>query len=265
MPRAIGQLEVSTKVVNGRSAIDGLRQSGALRALFPRSDNRDDLESTIINTSGGITSGDRLAVSGHAGRNSALTLTTQAAERAYRAGATLPGRLHTTLRVDAGATLHWLPQELILFDGAHFERKLAVDLHNTASFLMVEPIVFGRATMGERLKTGRFSDQVIVRRDGRPIYIDGIRLEGAISDQLASPTLAKGAGAMASVLFVAPDAERYLTPTRKLLDDAGGASLLADDVLSLRCLAYDSFVLRQTLIPALQMLRGTDLPLCWRL
>lgn len=73
--------------------------------------------------------------------------TTQTAERAYRAiGA--PGRVETRLRVGQGACLHWVPQELILSEGAALERRLDVDMAGDAELVMLEALVLGREAMG---------------------------------------------------------------------------------------------------------------------
>ncbi|MGY3668964.1 urease accessory protein UreD [Marinovum sp. KMM 9989] len=262
-PRTRGQLVLSAKRRGAASVIDGLRQAGSYRALFPRCDAM--LQAICINTSGGVTGGDRLTLEASVGEGAALGLTTQAAERAYRSREGDFGHVTSALRVGPGATLHWMPQELILYDGCALSRKLSVDLAADARLLLVEPVIFGRAAMGERLTSGRFHDRIEVRRAGRPLYYDAVQLNGAISDQLAQTAVAGGAGAMASLLYVAPDAEAQLAPMRARLPDTGGASLLAPDALVLRILAPDSHVLRQLLLPILDRLSDDTLPVSWRL
>ena len=175
-PRAVGSARVSSKVAANGSTIDALRQSGALKLLFPR--NPDRVESIVVNTAGGITGGDDFRIEAKAGDRSHLTLTTQAAERIYRAQPGQTGSLSTRLSVGADATLHWVPQETILYDNAALNRSLRVDLAKTATFLMVEPVLFGRQAMGETLTSAHFADQIDVRRDGMPLYRDGAILTG---------------------------------------------------------------------------------------
>lgn len=234
-----------------------------MKALFPRAD--DMLQAICINTAGGVTGGDRLSLAAEAGPGAALGLTTQAAERAYRSRDGDFGTVESTLTVAEGAVLHWLPQELILYDGCALRRRLTVDLTADARLLMVEPVVFGRAAMGETLTDARFYDRIEMRRDGRPLYRDAVRLDGDISRQLARPSIAGGAGAMASLVYIAPDAETHLDAVRAHLPATGGASLLAADVMVLRLLAPDSHVLRQHLLPVLDRLSGDTLPVSWRL
>ena len=261
VPRTQGILSLSTKAVGAGSGIDKFRTSGAMKALFPRGHG---VQAIMINTSGGLTGGDQLDIEASAGTGSQLTLTTQAAERAYRSKEG-HARMDSHLSVAAGASLHWLPQELILFEGARLDRSLTVDLAEDAKFLMVEPMIFGRTAMGEVLNDVDFKDKIRVTRDGVPLYFDGMHLTGDVAAQLTGRAVAARAGAMVSLLYVAPDAESHLAPLRALLPQTGGASLLAPDVLALRMVASDSHTLRSPLLPILDRLSGDGLPTSWRL
>ena len=83
VPRARGAVELSSKAFEGRSVLAGLRQSGAFKVLFPRS--QGTLQAILINTAGGVTGGDRFALEAGVAASTHVSLTTQAAERAYRA------------------------------------------------------------------------------------------------------------------------------------------------------------------------------------
>jgi urease accessory protein len=233
--------------------------------LFPRPPSPSDLMGVCINTAGGITGGDRFAIEAQAGAGSRLTLTTQAAERIYRARGDEVGRLSTRLSVARGARLDWLPQETILFDRSALRRSLCIDMADDATFLAVEPLVFGRITMGERLRRIAFTDNIRLIRAGELIFADAIRLTGDADAQLASRFAANGAGASAGVLYAAPDADLYLPRIRELLPETGGASLIRPGVLFARLVAPDSFLLRQSLIPVVEALRGAPLPKTWTL
>ena len=122
-PRAEGALSLRIKSRGELSAIDRFRASGAFKALFPR--RSPIVEAIVLNTAGGVTGGDRFQLSAEVGQGAHLTLTTQAAERAYRSSDGW-GRMDSAVSVEDGATLHWLPQELILFDGCALRRRLRV-------------------------------------------------------------------------------------------------------------------------------------------
>lgn len=152
----------------------------------------------FLNTSGGMTGGDRLSIDAIAGDASRLTLTSQAAERVYLAQPGPPAHLTTRLSVSSGARIDWLPQETILFNGAALHRRLEVELAPDATLLAVEPLVFGRVSMGETLTSGRFADNITIHRDGEMIFADAVRLSGGIAAQLAGPATAAGHCAMAA-------------------------------------------------------------------
>jgi urease accessory protein len=262
-PRAVGRARVSSHYKDGAVRLKDLHQAGAMKLLFPQ--GRPHPEAVMVNTAGGITGGDRFSVSAAALAGGRLTVTTQAAERAYRAQPGETGRMETRLELVSGAQLNWLPQETILYDGCRFARSLRVEMATDARFLMVEPVVFGRMAMREELHDAAFRDRVEIYRAGEMIYYDGVDLEGDLAATLDRPAVAAGARAMAALVLAAPDAEAWLKPLRDMLPATGGVSLVTDGLLVLRLLAEDGFTLRQSLVPILDRLTETGLPRCWRL
>lgn len=261
-PRAVGEVQLSVKRRDARTVLDRFRQSGSMKCLFPRVSS-PGLQAVLINTAGGVTGGDRFDTSIHAGADTTLTLTTQACERAYRAQPGQTGEINTKTRVASGARMNWLPQETLVFDGASVNRRLSVELADGATLLMAEPMIFGRAAMGEVVTACHFTDRIDIRRSGAPLYLDAMRLKGDLQKHLSRSFVASGAGAMASVVLVSDWAEAHLEPVRQMLPESAGASLLQQDVLVLRMLAEDGFTLRQSLIPILDRLSGGPLPRCW--
>lgn len=263
-PRARGQVRLTLKPGPAGGAIDALRMSGSLKLVFPRPTGRA-FDAVLVNTAGGVTGGDRFVTEAGAQAGTHLAITTQAAERAYRASGDTPGRISTHLSLGPGAHLAWLPQETILFEGAHLVRRLHVDMAADARFLMVEPVVFGRAAMGEELRDARFHDRVEINRAGAPLWLDAVRLEGDLAAQMDRAVFGKGARAMASLVYAGPDAEAFLDRLRALLPDTAGASLVRDGLLAARLLAPDSYTLRQSLVPALKLLNHDEIPRPWML
>lgn len=263
-PRARGAVRLSVKARDGRTVLDGLRVAGSLKLAFPRPVGTG-FDAVLVNTAGGVTGGDRFTTEVAARAGTALTLTTQAAERAYRAQGPAPGRVSTRLAVADGARLAWLPQETILFDGADFARSLVAELEPGARLLLVEPVVFGRTLMGEELRRARFSDRVEIRRGGATLWFDATRLAGDVAATLDRPAVAAGARAAALVVYTAPDAEPMRDRLRALLPVTGGASLVAPELLVARIVAKDGYALRQTLVPALKLLNENAIPRPWML
>ncbi|MCA0922096.1 urease accessory protein UreD [Pseudooceanicola nanhaiensis] len=260
--RARGELVLSVKQARGRSRISDLRVGGSLKALFPQT-RETALQAVFLNTAGGITGGDRFTLNARAEAGAHLVMTSQAAERIYRAQPGETGRMMTRLDVAGGARLDWLPQETIVFDQARLQRRIDVSLAPDARFLAVEPLLLGRLAMGERVKTAHLEDQWRIRRGDRLIFADNLRLSGPIEDILARPGVAPGCRAIATLIFAAPDADLKLAPLRAALGQAGAASLVRPGLLFARAIAPDGFDLRRNLIPAIEVLSGTSLPRTW--
>ena len=236
-----------------------LAQSGAARALVLPAGGGPEV--VFLNTSGGLTSGDRLdyALDLAGGR---ATGTTQTAERAYRAGAG-PARVRVRLRVGAGGHLDWLPQETILFQSSRLQRRTVIDLAADATCLALESVVLGRAAMGERVTCTSLDDHRLIRRAGRPVALEPLRLRGPALD---APAVLGVARAFASLTLVAQGAEDALAPVRAVLTEPGveGGASGWDGRLSVRLLARDGWPLRRQILRLLAVLRPAPLPRVWQ-
>jgi urease accessory protein len=261
LQRAFGHLSVSVKRRGPHSVLDGLRQAGCLKARFPRQDNPHWLNVVTLNTSGGIAGGDTLDSGFVVGAGARVTIASQAAERYYRAlPGTPPSNVAIRITLADGGAAEWLPQETILFDRCAMRRRLRIELANDAWFLGVESLVFGRAAMGEVVENASLRDVYEVHRSGRLLLHDAIRLEGEVAATLRRPAIADGARAVATLVYVARDAESMLDPLRGL----GIGASAWDGMLIARMLATDSARLRGRVIDALLALRGgRALPRVW--
>lgn len=260
MQRAKGHAEVSFAA----RGLKRLYQSGCAKVLLPQN-FQPVPEAVFINTSGGVTGGDRLQYCASVEAGAALNVTTQAAERIYRASS---GAAHitNTLTLAAGSRLDWLPQETILFEGSALKRRLNVDLDESSTLLALETLVLGRHAMGETLQQSRLSDQWRIRRNGRMVYADALRFSKPGFETQSAATL-NGHRALATLVYVAPDAEDRLSNARGLLDfaDVEAAASAWNGLLVLRFLAPDAQPLRKALISFLTEFRGCNLPRVWHM
>ncbi|MGL4439239.1 MAG: urease accessory protein UreD, partial [Bosea sp. (in: a-proteobacteria)] len=105
--RADGDVRVRFARAGDRTVRLEVAESGGYRARFPSTFN-DTCEAVLINTGGGMTGGDRLAVRIDVESGASAIVTTQAAEKIYRSQG--PETLVSAqLTVGPGASLHWLP------------------------------------------------------------------------------------------------------------------------------------------------------------
>lgn len=263
--RARGALDLSFKRRGGATVLAGLRQEGCLKARFPHPERGAWAGAVTLNISGGVAGGDVLETRITAGHGARCTIAAQAAERLYRAlPGTAPARIRTGIAVEPGAALEWLPQETILFDGCALDRTLTVDMAEDCWFLGVEQIVFGRAAMGETLRTASLRDAIRLRRAGRLLLHDAIRLGGAVHDALDRPAIGAGARTVATILHAAPDADARLDALRAALSGHDAGASAWDGLLVARLVTPDGASQRAAIVAGLATLRaGRPLPRVW--
>jgi urease accessory protein len=260
--RAHGSVRFDVHQVEGVTRRHHLHESGSLRVRFP-SPEADGLSAVFVNTAGGIAGGDRFDIAIAAGEASRLAVTSAAAEKVYRAEGP-PAQLDIALKAAAGAHLTWLPQETILFDRARLSRRIDIDLADSASLLLCEIVVFGRAAMGERVRRGQFVDHWRLRRGGRLVFAETVRLDGDIGEKLDRPAIAKGGVAVGTALMV-PGDETLVERIRTLSGSFGGEVGLSawNGFAMARFCAQDAARLRADMMAVLAVASGSALPRLW--
>ena len=241
---------------DGPTRLAALYQDGCAKIRLPR---RGTLEAVLINTSGGLTGGDRL--DWQRGRRRGPR---SRDHPGLREGLPGPRRRWPRCRTPhrrRGAQLDWLPQETILFDGGALSRGLEADLAEDARLLAVEAVVLGRTAMGETVRMAPFRDRWRIRREGRLVFADDLRLDGAIAELAAAP-LWRAHGPSPRSSWCRRCAPRFLEPLRAAHGRRGGASAF-DGKLFARLAAPDGFTLRQALLRRSRSLRDGEPPRLW--
>jgi len=183
----------------------------------------------LLHPPGGLVGGDELRLDLRVGAQAQALITTPAAGKAYRTlGPT--SRLTQALAVGAGGSLEWLPQELIIFDGAAIEIETRLDLAPRARFIGAETICFGLPARDEPFLRGACRQRFEVWRGAEPLFIERGRFDGGAPVHAAAFGLA---GAPVMTLLVAapaPDAETVAT-LRALASALPSSDLAAATVL----------------------------------
>ncbi len=137
--------------------IEDVFERSPIRIMFPRTGHRAVEEAVLINTAGGIAGGDQLECSVTALPHASIAVTSQAAEKVYRA-LYEPARVATRLKAQESAKLAWLPQETIVFNRARLHRTTEIELFSGAELLALEWLVLGRTAHGEVVVGGSITD-----------------------------------------------------------------------------------------------------------
>ncbi len=130
----------------------------------------------LLHPPGGVVGGDRLDISATVASGAHALVTTPGATKFYlSAGET--ARQAQTLRIDAGGTLEWLPQENILFPGALIDASTRVELSGDARLALWEIYCLGRPVIAERFDHGRLDARLQIWRDGQPLLLERLRVQ----------------------------------------------------------------------------------------
>ena len=249
--RSRGGAALRYAVARGATRLVDLHQAAPMRILFPDPGPGEAPLAALVNTAGGMAGGDSVAVEVTLDPGAHAVVSTPAAEKIYRSLGP-ETVIEARLSVGAGATLEWLPQETILFDGARLARRLEVDLAPDATLLMAEMLVFGRHARGEALHSGSLMDSWRLRRGGVMLWADGLALGEGMRARLDDPFGFAGAEACATLLVAAG---APLGEARDAMRAAGVAATLPRPGLLLLRWLGDAGAVRDGLGQAIRALR----------
>lgn len=216
-----------------RTVLASRRHHGPLtvqRPFYPEADGV--CHAYVLHPPAGIVGGDDLRLRFALAPGSHGLVTTPAATRWYWSDGR-EARVDQEATVDPGATLEWLPQETLLFAGAHARLATRIVLTGDARFVGWEILGLGRPTCGELFRGGRLDFRFDVVRDGRPLLSERLR-----GDATGVPGLL-GRAACATLLATGADANALEAARAALAttDHVLGGATLIGDLLVVRGLA----------------------------
>ena len=262
LQRANGSSRVVFALRDGQTRLSDLYQRDPCRVLFPDPEPGEPPQAVLVTTSGGVTDGDRLDMAVEVGPGARAVAATQAAEKIYRAARSAEHcAMDIAVTVGEGATLDWLPQETILFEGARLKRRTMADVAAGGALLACEMVVLGRAASGERFTGGLLLDSWSVRRAGTLVWTDALRIEGETPEGAGFGA----ANALATIIGVCDAPQGRFEQARTLLDaaDAVRAGVtLVNGVMVARLLG-EAAAVRRAVTGVLRGLLGRPLPRVW--
>ncbi len=261
MQRARGRAEVGFN----QNGLCHLYQSGSAKVLLPKTYGAPPL-AVFINSAGGVTGGDRFAYLARAEKDTTLCATSQTAERIYKASSQ-SAEINTELAVAENATLEWMPQETILYEGSCLSRTIRANMKKTARLLVVESIILGRGAMGEILENVSFSDHWRIRVEEKLVFADAFKLFPPLSKSLGSGAGFTNGSAFANLVYIGPDAGERVNMARSLMkfDNVKAAASAWNDILAVRFLSQSPQDLKVALAEFLTRFRGGEMPRLWHI
>lgn len=166
-------------------------------------DGRDLCQAVIIHPPGGVVGGDKLDIAVKVGAVAKAQITTPGAAKWYKANGHV-SRQNIKLEVGTGGMLEWVPQETIFFDDVNVVLDHQVVLEKEASYIGCEILCFGRTASGESFTKGQIAQRIGIRREGKLIWFEQLRLAGG-STAMKSPLVLAGNTVCATLIAVGKD------------------------------------------------------------
>lgn len=238
------------------------RHVGPLRVQKPLYPEGNEVCQTILlHPPSGIVGGDLLNIAARIGEQAHAQIVTPGAGKWYRSGG---AEASQTIRfaVADNATLEWLPQETIVFDGARCRMQMQVELAADSRYFGWDILCLGRSASGERFVNGNLSLHTRVERDGKPIWLERGQIAGndPLQGSAAGWAGASVCGTLLATLQSGDQATPLLDACRALAPaDAAehGITLLPSGagLLLARYLGHNSEAARHWFIALWQVLR----------
>lgn len=163
---------------NDRTILERCAHRGPLRVQRPFYPEGDGVcHVALLHPPGGVVGGDELHIDAVLASGASALITTPAAGKFYRSAGPRARQIQH-LRVAADATLEWLPQENIVYNGARVHALTRIELQGNAGFLGWEIFCLGRPAADEMFVAGEYRQDFELWRDGEPLYLERGRYIG---------------------------------------------------------------------------------------
>jgi len=209
----------------------------------------------LLHPPGGVVGGDQLTLDIEVNKVGHALVTTPAAGKFYRSDGRV-AKLKQSLRVEAGSTLEWLPQETILFSGCEVKMQTIVQLEGNAQFVGWEILCMGRPACEELFDKGSARQHFEIWRDNKPLMLDRSQLAG--KDDVLSEKWGMQNYTVTGTMMVVNVNKEMLQKVREnmpTLSDGLISATLINDVLVCRALAHQAEYIRFAFIDIWKELR----------
>ncbi|MBC9714939.1 urease accessory protein UreD [Streptomyces sp. TRM66268-LWL] len=195
--------------------------------------------------------GDRLAVRADVADGARLHVAATAATIALPGQSGQPAHYDVRLTVGRGATLHWLPEQLISANGSDLRVTTRAEVAEDAVLVLREEQVLGRS--GEA--PGRLTSRLTVTCAGRPLLDQELSCGPGAPAGWDGPAVLAGLRALGQLLVVRPEFTE--SPVRpRMLGDRASLTPLAGPAALVTAVAADALAVRRILDEALELLLG---------
>ncbi|MFZ3132329.1 MAG: urease accessory protein UreD [Desulfosporosinus sp.] len=173
-----GLLQAEVQQRNGRSIISSLRQKMPLRASSPLYlTNNGAVFFYIMNPAAGLLQGDQHSILVQVKPDAQAVVFGQGATKVFRSPQGVLSKVFTTLKVEQGARLEYMPEMVIPFAEACLFSRTNLQISSKASAIFWEITAPGRVARQERFDYNLLDQQTNIFLDRELIFSDRFMLE----------------------------------------------------------------------------------------
>ena len=162
------------------TVLSGCRSTLPLQVMAPVGLDDPAAVVSILNPTGGLVGGDRLAIEVVAGAGAHACLTTPSATKVYRTGGEAAVQ-DVRIRLEPGATVEYVPDHTIPFAGSALRQTIAVEVGEGARLVLVDAFAAGRVGRGEAWRFDRLESALLIEDAGGWLLRDRFVLRGDAS------------------------------------------------------------------------------------
>jgi urease accessory protein len=167
-----------------------------LQSLYPEGDSI--CHNVLVHPPGGLVGGDTLDITVRVAPGAHGLVTTPGATRFYRSEGE-HALQRSTITLDAGARMEWLPLEAIAFNGCLAENHLTLNLAPGAELLGWDVTAFGLPAANKPFDTGHFCQHIEVPG----VWLERAQIKALDTLLMNSPLGMAGNRCMGTLFFVA--------------------------------------------------------------
>lgn len=171
-----------------------------LQSLYPEGDAV--CHNVLVHPPGGLVAGDTLDVDVRVRPGAHGLVTTPGAARFYRSQGEAAVQ-RTTIRVDAGARLEWLPLEAICYSGCRAENHLRLDLAPGAEVIGWDIAALGLPAAGQPFERGSLLQHLELQGASGPAWLERGRIDATDTRLMDSPLGLAGRRCIATLFCAA--------------------------------------------------------------
>ena len=243
------KLELGFKIelLSTRTVLHHRKHQGPVRVqkmLWP--EKTGVCHAIIVHPPAGIAGGDHLTFDMQVDANAHALVTTPGAGKWYKTNGKAAYQ-HINIHLQGNAIFEWLPQESMLFNGAHACSETLIHLDSQSSFIGWDMLVIGRQARHEQFSEGVYNNHFKLFRGDQLLVADCLHFQG--NDRWLRSCLGmNGHAVMGSFWAVSPEnyrhshlLEEHIALIRELMTrmNAQVTLTLLGDVISARFLGDD--------------------------